>query len=536
MLTSLGIAEYFRPTRWLPVGLMIVVGLMYGSSGLGLAAELAQLQAAAATITADELRHHVEVLADDTFEGRAAGSRGGYAAANYLAGILRQHGLLPAGDSGTYFQLFQSGYRNVLALLPGSDQRWANQVIVIGAHYDHVGFGSRANSFGPIGYIHNGADDNASGVAAVLELVDAYVTSGLRPRRSVLFAFWDAEEKGLLGSQYWLQQAQGTYEIVAAINLDMVGRLRHDHVEVYGTRSAAGLRQIVAMANSGHGLLLSFPWEMKANSDHFTFFQHHIPSMMFHTGLHSDYHRPTDDVEKINAAGIAKVAQLVLYVAAAIADQETQLSFRPAAMEEDRLAQQAHEAILPASPGRLGVRWKWVETPERAVHLASGSEDDASPAPGAVQIVEVVPGSAAERAGLRPGQWIVAAEDQRLTDDGQFVRLVYQATEKIQLRVFQPEQQTVFNVTMPLVGPPLRAGISWKTNEAEPGVFYIIQVQPGSPADQAGLRPGDRIYAVDGRTPLSSDELQRYVAEAKGTMDVSAERHGCVRTVTLKLP
>ena len=101
-------------------------------------------------------------------------------------------------------QTFGDDYRNILLLLPGDDSHLAGELIVAGAHYDHVGYGNRQNSLGPIGRIHNGADDNASGTSVLLETIEAFARSGLKTRRSILFAFWDAEERGLVGSRYWL--------------------------------------------------------------------------------------------------------------------------------------------------------------------------------------------------------------------------------------------------------------------------------------------------------------------------------------------
>jgi Zn-dependent M28 family amino/carboxypeptidase len=131
--------------------------------------------------------------------------------------------LQPAGHDGAYFQLFGPGYRNILGIIPGSDPALSNQFVLISAHYDHVGYGTRRNSNGPIGYIHNGADDNASGTAAVLELVEAFQRLAIPPRRSVLFVLWDGEEKGLLGSLHWLSYPTVALENVRLmINLDMV--------------------------------------------------------------------------------------------------------------------------------------------------------------------------------------------------------------------------------------------------------------------------------------------------------------------------
>src|SRR5947208_11154718 len=152
------------------------------------AADRAALATAAASITKDELKTYVDVLADDTLEGRETGSRGARAAANYVFKAFEKLGAAPAGDGGTYFQSFNASSRNVLSIVEGSDPRLKDQTIVIGAHYDHVGYGSSRNSYGPIGYIHNGADDNASGVAGLLEVLDAvkHLSEAPRDRKSVV--------------------------------------------------------------------------------------------------------------------------------------------------------------------------------------------------------------------------------------------------------------------------------------------------------------------------------------------------------------
>ena len=160
-------------------------------------------QAALESIKADELAEEVGTLANDAMEGREAGTRGGRAAADYLAGQYARLHLRGGGPDGAFLQPFEPNFHNVLAILQGSDPKWRDQVIVVGAHYDHLGYGGRA-SLGPYGYIHPGADDNASGTAAVLELAKAFTILSVGPKRSILFAAWDAEEKGLLGSKHWV--------------------------------------------------------------------------------------------------------------------------------------------------------------------------------------------------------------------------------------------------------------------------------------------------------------------------------------------
>ncbi len=201
-------------------------------------------QAALESIKADELGGQVGHLADDAMEGREAGTRGGHAAGDYLADQYARLHLHGAGAEGGFFQAFAPNFRNILVSLPGGDPRLREQVILVGAHYDHVGYGGRGYSLGPSGYIHPGADDNASGSASVLELAKAFTILSGPPKRSVLFAAWDAEEKGLLGSKYWLAHPTVPLDhVAAALNLDMVGRLRNDHLFVFGVRSGYGWRR-----------------------------------------------------------------------------------------------------------------------------------------------------------------------------------------------------------------------------------------------------------------------------------------------------
>src|SRR5262245_28943639 len=148
--------------------------------------------AALESISTNDLYHHVEVLADDVYEGRAAGSRGGHAAAQYIVRQLRRLHATPGGSNGDFVQTFNDDCRNILVVQPGDDPQIGSEVIVVGAHYDHVGYGSNRNSFGPIGRIHNGADDNASGTSVLLETIKAFSKSKLVTRRTILFAFWDA--------------------------------------------------------------------------------------------------------------------------------------------------------------------------------------------------------------------------------------------------------------------------------------------------------------------------------------------------------
>ncbi len=276
---------------------------------------------------------HIDTIAADTFQGRLAGSEGGYAAANYITKILADHNVTPAGD-GSYFQLFSKVYpncRNIFGIIEGSDAELSKQLIAVGAHYDHVGFGKNRDS----GPIHNGADDNASGTATVLELVKHFSKKKNRLKRSLLICFWDSEEQGLIGSKYWMEHPTvEVSRIVFKVNIDMVGRLDGDTLELQGHRSMHGLEPILDEANQGLEIKLDYVWTMVANSDHWPFINAGIPGFMFHTGLHKEYHKPEDDPETIDVEGLGKVGLLTRRFLTHLGTAETTPQFRKESLTE----------------------------------------------------------------------------------------------------------------------------------------------------------------------------------------------------------
>ncbi|MFM8734118.1 MAG: M20/M25/M40 family metallo-hydrolase [Pirellulales bacterium] len=373
------------------------------------------MSAAHATIKAADAGRHVRTLADDTFEGREGGSRGGRAAAAYIVEQLTRIGLEPAGDSGTYYQAF-GGMRNILAILPGSDPALASELVVVGAHYDHVGYGNADTSYGPFGYVHNGADDNASGVAGLLEVGEAMRHLPSPPRRSILFAFWDGEEQGLLGSAHFLRVRPASVSgmrIVFSLNLDMIGRLRGNRLEVYGCRTATGLREAVLQANNrpGNAANLDFVhvWDIDEDSDHYTFITAGIPTVMFHTGLHDNYHRPSDDAHLVNLDGIEPVARLTLGFVTGMADDPAPLpGFRPACRSESNATRHRLEAAIADTDGSPRGRW------------GIGTRSDPGE-PAAPVVVRVWRGSPAANAGLAAGDRILTIDGARITSQDDMI-------------------------------------------------------------------------------------------------------------------
>jgi Peptidase family M28/PDZ domain len=484
------------------------------------AGENLSARSAAASITTDDLRRHAEVLANDTFEGREAGSRGGHAAAGYLIGQLKREGLRGAGTRGGYAQVFGADYRNLLSMLEGSDPKLKDDFILVGAHYDHVGYGNPRNSYGPIGYIHNGADDNASGVATLLELAEAIAQLDPRPKRSVLFALWDGEEKGLLGSKHWLSQPTVPLSKVRVmINMDMVGRLRNNRLEVYGTRTLRGLRRLVSLQNETPQLLLDFTWEMKDNSDHYPFFAQGIPVVMLHTGLHADYHRPSDDVDKLQIEGMRRVALLLFGVVRDLGDEATLNGFREASRRESPYTQTTLEAPVPPLPSRLGVSWN--------------PRDVAAPG---LRVTRVVASSAAEAAGLREGDRIVRFAGHELSPKLDFTALVLAAASPVATTVSRAGEKEPLQLSIKLAGQPVEYGIAWREDDAEQGSVKLVRVVPGSPAARAGLQVLDRVYEVNGQGFADGQEFLARLETKTRPLPMVIERRGQLLRVSIEAP
>ena len=411
------------PLARFAVGVGVLITLTAGPAWSYERAHLVALE----SIKTEQLLAHVEVLASDAYEGRSSGSRGGRAAASYLVKQLEELGVEGAAPGGGYYQAFAGGRRNVLAKLPGADPELSKEWIIVGAHYDHVGYGTRRTSFGPIGYIHNGADDNASGVAALLEFVEAIVKHKVKLRRSVLIAFWDGEEIGMLGSQHWARQPTlPLSDVKLALNIDMVGRLREGRLELVGSRTGFGLRRLASVASDPE-LWVDFTWELEANSDHWTFIQRRIPTLMLHTGLHNNYHRPSDDVETLNIAGIRTVSRYLFDLVSAASAADKLPQFREVGKSEtSSLKLQRERKLPPLPPGapkpRVGVSWR---------------EDPAEP--GAVFVTRVAKDSPAQAAGIQLYDRFLQINGNALANSADFQRqlqlVLSEGAEEISLTI-----------------------------------------------------------------------------------------------------
>lgn len=283
------------------------------------------LSRAAATITAEEMRAHVAYLASDALRGRDTPSPGLDSAAAYLVREFERLGLR-GGAAGSFIQRYSIGggmAPNVVAVFPGADPALRDEYVVLSAHMDHVGVGAPVKGDS----IYNGADDDASGTSALLEVAEAFAALERRPARSIVFLGVSGEEKGLLGSRHFSDNPTLPLEnVVANLNIDMIARNDPRSVVAIGRgySSLGGVLGRVASQNPTVGLTVKDdPWPEERfffRSDHFNFARKRIPILFFFAGVHGDYHEPSDEVETLDVDKAARVARLVFLTAHAVAD------------------------------------------------------------------------------------------------------------------------------------------------------------------------------------------------------------------------
>ena len=228
---------------------------------------------------------------------------------------------------------------NVVAILPGSDPALRNEYVVVSAHMDHVGVGTPVDGDS----IYNGADDDASGTTGLLEVAQAMAQLGVRPRRSVVFLHVSGEEKGLLGSEWYSDHPTlPLAQIVANVNVDMIGRNAADSVVVIG-KNYSTLGAVANRLDQAHPELnlelADDIWPQERfffRSDHFNFARKEVPSIFFFSGVHPDYHRPSDEVERIDVDKATRISRMILYLVYEIANDPQRPQWDPAGLEEVR--------------------------------------------------------------------------------------------------------------------------------------------------------------------------------------------------------
>jgi len=350
------------------------------------------------------MKEDVAILANDSLNGRKTGSDGERKAADYIAKRFEDLGLQPKGSEG-FFQKFtykasknphqeaeftaennestKTG-QNVIAYLDNK----AENTVVIGAHYDHLGMGGEGSLYREGEAIHNGADDNASGVAMMLHLADSLQKKGSPKNNNYLFIAFSGEEEGLLGSNYFVKNPTiNTKKVTYMLNMDMVGKLNSENtLAVYGVGTSPVLKQTVN-ANAG-SLNISENESGVGPSDHTSFYLADIPVLHFFTGQHEDYHKPSDDAEKVNFEGMKIVSNYIFSIIKDL-DNQPKLPFKKTKNESE---------VVPEFKVTLGV------VPD---YLFSGK---------GMRIDGVSEDKPAQKAGLQKGDIVVKMGDFEVTD------------------------------------------------------------------------------------------------------------------------
>ncbi|MBI3004442.1 MAG: M28 family peptidase [Ignavibacteriales bacterium] len=276
---------------------------------------------------------------------------------------------------------------NVVGFLEGADSKLKEDVLVIGAHYDHLGFGGEGSgSLKPDTVaIHNGADDNASGTAGLLELAQLFASKQKELKRSMLFIAFSGEELGLLGSAYYVKNPTVPLErMIAMVNMDEIGRLNNKKLIVYGMGTSPGFEALVNKYNVDSTFDLKLHKDGFGPSDHSSFYARKIPVFHFFTDIHPDYHRPSDDYDKINAEGAKQVLDLIANISSELISAESKPAY--AQVEAPR---------RPTGGGREGMR------------TYTGTIPDFGEQVDGMKLAGVRENSPAAKAGLQAGDVII---------------------------------------------------------------------------------------------------------------------------------
>ncbi|APY10939.1 peptidase M28 [Seonamhaeicola sp. S2-3] len=354
------------------------------------------------------IKDDVIFLSDDKLEGRQTGTVGEKKAANYIANRFKNLGIEAKGTQN-YLQPFtfkpktnphqkvnynvKEGDSTITGLnVIGFLDNKAENTVVIGAHYDHLGYGAEGSLHRGEKAIHNGADDNASGVAVLLDL--AKKLKETNTNNNYLFITFSGEEMGLLGSNYFVKNPTiDTKRVNYMINMDMVGRLKTDStLAVYGVGTSPIFKQTVTSNNANFKLI---PKESGIGpSDHTSFYNANIPVLHFFTGQHEDYHKPTDDYDKLNYKGMQTISNYIFEIITDL-DDNGKLPFRKTKNESDDTPR--FKVVLGVIPD----------------YLFDGK---------GMRIDGISEGKPAQKAGLKKGDVVIKLGDSTVTDLMSYMR------------------------------------------------------------------------------------------------------------------
>ncbi len=321
--------------------------------------------------------------------------------------------------------------RNVIGLVESDNPVYKNEYIVIGAHYDHLGMGGRGSlSSSREPEIHNGADDNASGTSAVIELAQKFSANKKSLKRSMVFMTFSGEEMGLLGSAHFVKTPTIPLDkVVAMYNLDMVGRLDSlKSLTVYGTGTSPKWKDLLNEKNSFYNFKLNFIDDGFGPSDHSSFYGKDIPVLFYFTGTHSDYHKPTDDFDKINYSGLEKIGRFVYDMAEVVNQKDDKIAFTKTKSEpRDR---------RPGAASRVYV----------------GTVPDMTTQVEGFKLSGVSDGSPAEKAGLKAGDIIIkfGGKDVKNIYDYMYAMQEHKPGEEVDVVIKRGDEEITLKVILGL--------------------------------------------------------------------------------------
>ncbi len=442
--------------------------LLLISLAFSIAAQKAQKQ----TETEKNLRKSVAYLASDALEGRRTGETGATVSAGFVANMFAKYKLkggIVKNNKRNFLQPFEYKPRNekgevlqdakaleaynVVGILEGTDATLKNEAIVIGAHYDHLGKGGMGSLAANSTEIHHGADDNASGVAAMIELARQFAKSK-NNKRTLIFIAFGGEEEGLLGSKFYVNNPIFPIEkTVAMINMDMVGRLNENKLTVGGIGTASEWKNLIEEINKPTNLKVvsnkdskpfdkaddeinkdiiknipaTFTLQLNEDgfgpSDHSSFYGKQIPVLFFFTGTHLDYHKPSDTADKINYEGLEKVLNFVGEIVRSVDQNPTRPTYKVAPQSSTGGGRTSFNVTIGVIPGY-------------------GDSNDGMPLDG------VRDGSPAAIAGLKAGDKIIKFAGKEVKNVQDYTKILgeLKADTEYEIEIMRGSERLVFKI------------------------------------------------------------------------------------------
>ena len=380
----------------------------------------------------------VKYLASEELKGRGIGTPEIDKAAEYIAQKFKDAGLKPIKDQ-SYYQHFEYLFKdkgllklkNVIGIIPGTDAQLKNETVVVSAHYDHLGFGWPDVRKGNEGKIHYGADDNASGVATIIELARTMAKTA-KPKRTIVFLACTAEEAGLIGSRYYVEHQSEYFSgaIFANVNIDTDGSLFDKKLMILNANTAREWKFIFMGTDYTTGVKSEVITQDLDASDQVAFIEQGIPAVQLFTGPTANYHRPSDTYDKIDGKGLVKVATVSKEVLLYLADREDPMPFT---------GSKAKEKIINQKPQKKENR-----------RVSTGSVPDFSFQGPGIRISSITPGSAGEKAGLQDGDIILELNGEKIDNLKTYSVLLkkYQPEDIVKLKIQRNEKEKEVELTL----------------------------------------------------------------------------------------